>query len=335
MSFCLYPAVGEPLFYTISLEPPELLPASIVTRLYDTDAELKSFLTNDLNARRLERVGYSVESGRHALPAHTGEFPPYYTGYVADLLGERGVPGDLLAQQMNRKTPYEVEKVVAANQVAAHGLRVFFQSVRPGVTEVEVAGKVEAAIHGQTGQQGCKMARGWGFVQAGPNSARAGSASRSSSYALQTGDLVVLEMATMVDGYWSDLTRTLVVGGQIAPAQQALMSAVREAQTAALATVRAGVRHADVDRAARSVLEQHGFGQNFIHHTGHHVGFRYHDHGPSLLGHVNEPLLAGNIITIEPGAYGHGIGGGCRFEENVLVTEEGYRVLSPYHLTGD
>lgn len=331
MTLCLYPRMGTPVMYTLNLEPAELLPSHMTVRLYADGDDLGRMLNADLAALSLHRVGYSVETGRHALPGNAAEIPPYPTSLIASLLGDVGVTSDFFAAQLMRKTAHDVDHLMLTHQIAAYGLRAFFDALQSGRTEAEIAGAIELAIQAQTGKHGCKLARGWAFVQAGVNTIYAGSASRSSGYALQQGDLVVLEMATMVDGYWSDLTRTAVVGTPT-DQQSSLIDAVRAAQRAALDTVGAGVTHEAVDAAARAVMDERGFGQGFTHATGHHVGFRYHDYGPGLAARSNTPLQAGNVITVEPGAYGAQFGGGCRFEDNVLVTEDGFRFLSPHEL---
>ena len=140
-----------------------------------------------------------------------------------------------------------------------------------------------------------------------------------------------MELGTFADGYWSDLTRSGVVGEPSA-AQAALLGAVREAQGAAIAAIRPGVSHAAVDAAARQVLDARGYGDGFTHATGHHVGFRWHDPGPMLAAGSLEPLAAGMVITVEPGTYGPQFQGGARFEDNVLVTESGGEPLSPRDL---
>ncbi len=334
MTLCLYPRVGTPVVYAMALEPADLLPTHMTQRRFMSERqELQALITADIQALGIQRVGYSVEMGRHALPGNTGEFPPFSTSLIVYLLeGVTAQPTDVLSQQMQRKTAHEVDKIKLAHHIAARGLRTFYDFLQPGITEAEVAGAIESAVQAQTGKHGSKLARGWAFVQAGANTINAGTFSRSSGYALQSGDIVVLEMATMVDGYWSDLTRTGVVGGTPNKWQAALMSAVRDAQAAALAVVRAGATHEAVDAAARQVMTARGYGVAFTHGTGHHVGFRYHDYGAGLAAGSTVPLQSGNVVTIEPGAYGVTVGGGSRFEDNVLVTEIGYEMLSPHEV---
>jgi Xaa-Pro dipeptidase len=342
MTLCLYPRTGDPVVYAMALEQADTLPDHLPVRRYMPGAgsgftpwaDLRAMLWEDAARLNVQRIGCAPEAGRHALPGNSAESPPLSAPVIAYLLADlEAVPVDFFPVQMMIKTPQEVERIRRTNMLAGIGLRAFYDGLAPGQTEVTIAGQVEAAIQAASGQHGSQLARAWAFVQGGPNSALAGTVSRSSAYALQPGDLVVLEMATWVDGYWSDLTRTGVVG-EPNPAQTALITAVQDAQRAALDTVRAGVTHAAVDAVARAVLDQRGYGAGFTHATGHHVGLRYHDHGPMLAVGSDAPLQAGMVITVEPGVYGAAFGGGVRFEDNVLVTSDGYEMLSPHDLTG-
>ncbi len=107
-----------------------------------------------------------------------------------------------------------------------------------------------------------------------------------------------------------------------------ILEAVGAAQRAALQMVRPGVSAEEVDGAARKSLSEHGFDKFFTHGCGHHVGFRYHDPGFALVPGEKAKLQAGMVITVEPGAYIPERGAGARIEDNVLVTENGYEVLS-------
>jgi Xaa-Pro aminopeptidase len=101
---------------------------------------------------------------------------------------------------------------------------------------------------------------------------------------------------------------------------------VQAAQNAALAIVRAGIPSSEVDRAARDVIAAAGYGDQFVHGLGHGIGVRIHD-GPFLHGRNEDPLPANSILTIEPGIYIRDFGG-VRIEDVVLVTDEGYELLS-------
>ncbi len=331
VTLCLYPRAGTPVVYTMTTEPPDLVPAHVEKRLYPNRVALRDLIAADVRTLGLQRVGYSQEVGLHALGGWIPEAPPFATSQIAELLGAVGVPTEFFVAQFMHKTEYDIQKLLLTNQIAAVGIRRFFELLEAGRTEAEIAAKVEASIHTLTGKLGCKLARGWASVQAAHNTFNAGGASRSSGYTLKHGDMVLLELGTMVDGYYSDLTRTRVVGTPTAE-QSALITAARTAQRAALDTLCAGVPYATVDAAAHATLDASGFGAGFTHVTGHHVGFRYHDYGPTLSGATTAVLEAGNVLTIEPGTYGAQFNGGCRFEDNVAITAEGFRFLSPYEL---
>ena len=139
---------------------------------------------------------------------------------------------------------------------------------------------------------------------------------------------MVLDFGGRLDGYCGDLTRMAGIG-QVGAEARALFDAVRDAQAAALAAVRAGVLSSGVDAAARQVLETRGLGEAFLHATGHGLGLEVHE-APRLAREDPDRatrLEAGMVCTIEPGAYVDGLGG-VRLEDDVLVTTEGCEVLT-------
>jgi len=167
------------------------------------------------------------------------------------------------------------------------------------------------------------------MVQSGPNSADAGRFNRSTGRRLENGDLVLIELATCVNGYWSDLSRTAPVGSPKIEAEQ-ILTIARDAQQAAVDGVHPGVSAGQIDALARDKIAAHGLSSYFTHHTGHHVGFRYHDPGFLILPGESAKLEPGMVITIEPGIYVPERGAGARIEDNVLVTESGHEVLSRF-----
>jgi Xaa-Pro aminopeptidase len=138
---------------------------------------------------------------------------------------------------------------------------------------------------------------------------------------------VLLDFGGVYDGYCVDLTRTVHIG-PMPEAFRRLFDAVRQAQAAAIAVVKAGARGVDVDDAARQVMVGHGLAEAFGHGTGHGLGLEVHEEPRiSPLAPADEPLQAGMVVTIEPGAYVPGTGG-VRIEDDVLVTEEGCEWLT-------
>jgi Xaa-Pro aminopeptidase len=138
---------------------------------------------------------------------------------------------------------------------------------------------------------------------------------------IEAGDLVVIDFGAAVDGYGSDMTRTFVCGGQPTADQDSLYDAVRSAQAAGVAAVRAGAEQVSIDHACRSVLAANGLADAFIHGTGHGIGLEIHEQ-PILSARSVGILAADLVVTVEPGAYVPGRGG-VRVEDSVLVTADG------------
>jgi Xaa-Pro aminopeptidase len=137
---------------------------------------------------------------------------------------------------------------------------------------------------------------------------------------MRRGDLVKMDFGALVDGYRSDMTRTVVLG-RAAGWQRDLHALVAAAQEAGRAALRPGVSVVDVDGAARQVVAAAGYGEEFVHGLGHGVGLQIHEApllGPTGTGAV----LAGMVVTVEPGVYLPGRGG-VRIEDTVVVTDEG------------
>ena len=338
MNLCLYPAEGQPVYYLCAVEPEDVCPESFLERRFAIEGgrwtELRGLLKADIARLGLSAIGVATDGGQHAVPAFSGESPRFGPEAIALILEGIGtLPATPFFTKAGLiKTKGEIELIRTANTVAAVGLKVFHDELRPGRSEAEVAALVEAAIQSHSGRDGCRLARAWAHVQAGPNITLGGTYSRSSAYRLAEGDLALIELGTCVDGYWSDLTRTSGVG-RIGERQRSLLSAVRGAQAAAISAVRPGATHEEVDWAARDHLGRLGFGEGFTHGTGHHVGFRYHDRGPGLQKGNKEALAEGMVITVEPGSYGVQYDAGARFEDDVLVGADGAVLLSPRELS--
>jgi Xaa-Pro aminopeptidase len=200
-----------------------------------------------------------------------------------------------------------------------------FAAVRPGVAERDVAGVIETALR----EAGFERPSFETIVASGPNSALPHH--RAGDRKLQRGDLVVLDFGGVLDGYCSDLTRTVSVGPPAEDVRR-FYAVVLAAQQAAIGAVGPGVETSAVDRAARAVLEQAGLGEAFGHGTGHGLGLEVHEE-PRLSRTMSgatpppNPLQPGMVVTIEPGAYLPGWGG-VRIEDDVVVTSQGCDVLT-------
>ena len=202
-----------------------------------------------------------------------------------------------------------------------------FEATRAGESERAVAAAIESALR----HAGYERPSFDTIVASGPNAALPHH--RAGDRVLAEGDLVVLDFGGVLDGYCSDLTRTVSIGPAGGRTRD-VYYAVREAHGRAIEAVAPGRSRFDVDAAARDTLTRHGLGEAFGHGTGHGLGIEVHEdpriarRRPELDVNVaDEAIAAGMVFTIEPGAYLPGWGG-VRIEDDVLVTEQGVEVLT-------
>lgn len=237
----------------------------------------------------------------------------------AELLPQAGLVEELRLV----KEEGEVEAIRKAAALADQAFGHVLEMVRPGVSEQDIALELEYYMR----REGASAAAFPLIVASGPRAAFPHGV--PSARRLQGGDLVVMDLGCVVDGYCSDLTRTVVVG-RADEKQRRIFELVRRAQEAGLAALRAGRKGSEVDAAAREVIAAAGYGEHFGHGLGHGVGLEIHE-GPRLsrlaAGPEEPELRAGMVVTVEPGVYIPGWGG-VRVEDLVLVGEEEARALS-------
>jgi Xaa-Pro aminopeptidase len=213
----------------------------------------------------------------------------------------------------------EIARIRAACQLGTELFDRLKTILRPGVSEAEVAGELEFTAR----KRGAEQMAFPTIIAGGKRSALPHG--HASTAAIPSRGFVVCDFGVILSGYCSDMTRTVHVGLPSLKARR-VYNAVREAQQAALEAVRPGATAGEVDRAARNVLKKKNLGQYFTHSTGHGVGLEIHE-APRIAAGQKEPLQAGMVITIEPGAY---LPGACgvRIEDTVVVTEKAGEILT-------
>lgn len=241
---------------------------------------------------------------------------------LAEALGSvELVPTIGIVEKLRRvKDPGEVSRIEAAARIADEAL----SRVRPSLADQPTERAFAAALDLEMRLLGASSSSFETIVASGPNAAMPHA--RPTDRVIRKGELVVVDFGAVVDGYCSDMTRTLCDGSPGRGLGQEILAVVRASQAAGVEAVRAGVPAASVDRACRDVIESAGWGGAFVHGTGHGVGLEIHE-APSLGAKSPDMLEAGSVVTIEPGVYLPGEVG-ARIEDAVVVTEAGCRVLT-------
>ena len=225
--------------------------------------------------------------------------------------------GWTLAHMRSVHSAEEIALVQHAVRVSEEGFRAAAASIRPGGFE----GKVRAEAERVWKSEGARRPAYSSIVGSGPNSTILHYP--RSERVMQDGELLLMDMAAEYAHYAADITRTVPVNGRFTAEQRKIYELVLQAQKTALALVKPGAYMEDLDRAARKVIVDAGFGDYFIHGLGHFVGLDVHD-----AGDYQRPLEAGMVITLEPGIYIPEKKLGVRIEDDILVTAEGARILS-------
>jgi Xaa-Pro aminopeptidase len=228
--------------------------------------------------------------------------------------------GPIVATLRELKDASEIEIMRRAALVGCSLFDSLVYSVRPGLTEIALAAELEHAAR-LAGTEGMSFDT---IVASGQRSALPHG--RASTAKLPKNGFLILDFGVLLDGYCSDMTRTVHLG-KASREEFAVYDAVLEAQEAAVAAVAPGVTVGEVDEAARSVLRREKLDKYFTHSTGHGVGLEIHE-GPRLATEQKQKLESGMVVTIEPGVYIPGKFG-VRIEDMVLVTPSGGEVLTP------
>ncbi len=234
----------------------------------------------------------------------------------AELVATEG----LVEELRKVKDAGEVERMAAAARIADEALARVRHRLAEGPTEEEFALELDFEMR-RGGAAGPSFET---IVAAGPNGAKPHH--RPSGRRIERGELVVVDFGALVDGYCSDMTRTLCVGEPASATARRMVDVVAESQRAGVDAVRAGAEGKAVDEVCREIIAEAGWADAFLHSTGHGVGLDIHE-APTVSTSSTDTLVAGHVVTVEPGVYlpEHG---GVRIEDTMVVTDEGCIILT-------
>jgi Xaa-Pro aminopeptidase len=272
--------------------------------------ETKRYMYSDLPELLPDRVAFEADAMTYA------NYEFLRAGGV-ELVPRRGIVESLRVV----KEAEELEAIRRATEVTDEAYGRLVEEPFGGRTEKALVWRMEQLLH-DCGADGLAFDVD---IAAGPTAA--------SPHALpgdrvvQEGDMVLVDAGAKVAGYCSDSTRTFAVG-DVSSSLRDLYELVRRAQQAGLDAVRAGVSGREADAAARAVIAEAGYGENFGHGLGHGLGLLVHE-APNLRPESEDVLAAGNVVTVEPGIYLSGVAG-IRIEDLVVVTDEGCEVLTSF-----
>jgi Xaa-Pro aminopeptidase len=271
----------------------------------------------ELLGRLVKGIGRLGVEGEHISWARSRRWSE---GWAKDV--ELVPTSDLVERLRERKDAGEIARIAAAAAIADAALA----SVRPMLEQSSTESEVALALDTEMRRLGADEPSFETIVAAGPNAAEPHH--HPSARKIGTGELVVVDFGARVDGYCSDMTRTIRTGraGDLSPELARVASVVMAAQDAGLCAVRDGVAAAEIDRACREVVDAAGYSELFVHGTGHGVGLDIHE-APALGARSEDILCTGQVVTVEPGVYVPGLGG-ARTEDTVLVTGAGCQILT-------
>lgn len=289
----------------------QLAAAGVEARIEISGTEQKKIVHDAAQAKGYGRVG---------LEAH-GVTWSQQRGFASEWFpGTELVPTEGLIEGLRRvKDAGEVARIKAACSIADQAFANVIPLLRDRPTELAFGLDLEFEMR----RLGAAAMSFEPIVAAGPNGAKPHA--RPSDRRIEPGELLVLDFGCIVDGYCSDMTRTVSVGDP-GPEARRMYDVVLESQKAGRDAVRQGVEAAAVDKACRDVIAEAGWADAFLHGTGHGVGLEIHE-DPRVSATGRGTLATGYVVTVEPGVYLTGIGG-VRIEDTVVVTPDGCEILT-------
>lgn len=261
-----------------------------------------------------------AENDITALGAQDGSLS--YSEYLRmqETLSVKFVPAQKITTALREvKERFEVDSIIKAQRISEKALDFVLGFIKPGISEKEVTAELEYQMT-RNGSEGLAFET---ICVAGANSSRPHGV--PSSYKLSAGDFITMDFGCRINGYCSDMTRTIALGSA-SDEMRRVYETVLAAQLAGEKAAHAGVIGRDMDKAARDIIENAGFGEYFGHGLGHSVGLYIHE-GPNANPRGDRPLPAGTVVTNEPGIY-LPEKFGVRIEDMLYITNDGVENLT-------
>ena len=239
---------------------------------------------------------------------------------MQEILGLSFLPSQQITAALREvKERFEVDNIIRAQRIAEKALDYMLGFLKPGLSEREITAEIEYQMT-RNGAEGLAFET---ICVAGSNTSRPHGV--PSEYMLKSGDFVTMDFGCKINGYCSDMTRTVALGS-VTEEMRKVYETVLEAQLAGEHAAHTGVIGRDMDKAARDIIENAGYGEYFGHGLGHSVGLYIHE-SPNASPRESRPLPAGTVVTNEPGIYLPGKFG-VRIEDMLYITKEGAENLT-------
>lgn len=306
-------------------------PAAILPRL--ETGRVREAVGDDTEFFVYDDATDPVEAAKGAFQAYAAEFDTdaktaaeYRSTRLleAEVLSVSTPPGEVVdaepytAGLRERKDEQEVDALREAAAIIDRVLADVTPEVEPGTTERAVARKIQKRVLDSDADD-----LGVLIVASGPNTAKPHT--NTGGREIRDDDPLIVDAGVVYEGYYSDITRTYLVGSDDEQIRE-FHEVTREAARVAREAVEPGVELQEIDRAAREIVQDAGYGDAFPHRVGHGLGLEGHE-PPYLVEGNDAPLEVGHVVTVEPGIYVEGVGG-VRVEDDVIVTEDGAEVLT-------
>jgi Xaa-Pro dipeptidase len=317
----------RPIVAILAVDRPSVivLPALEAVKVEQAVVELKAFPYTDEEGYAL---AFQNACGTLGLTGCTLGVEALQMRFLEVQLLEQHLPGcrivpaeNVLAELRMRKDEHEIEQMRRAIAITETALEATMRQVKAGMTEKEVAALLKIEML-RGGGEGASFSP---IVVAGPNAASPHAT--PGDRPIRLGETIVVDCGVTVGGYAADITRTFAIG-ELETQMAQVYEVVRMANEAGRATAGPGVPAEEVDRAARAVIEEAGYGEYFFHRTGHGLGLEVHE-SPYIVSGNGRTLEPGMTFTVEPGIYLAGRGG-VRIEDDVVVTATGAESLTTF-----